>query len=199
MLSTHHPTPPNSRVIHGGRLLCALSNLLLQFFRLFRLRRVWKMRYAWRVCLRPRVVLMASMQVQTFEGCEASSLSLSLSLLLAHCLSHCCWQFPFKWKLMANKQEEATQTKRKSVCRLCGYLFVCVHPRSIWIDTRWPGTDPCTGPSLGPGPGAGLAPSSRGPSLARPGRWLILTTHATTTQRQQRHCRRPRMYLYVQP
>lgn len=29
-------------------------------------------------------------------------------------LSHCCWQFPFKWKLMANKQEEEEATKRKT-------------------------------------------------------------------------------------
>lgn len=67
--------------------------------------------------------IRASMQVQT----------ISISpLSLCPFLSHCCWQFPFKWKLMANKQEEeaaeaAAEGKRnaKRVCRLCGYLFVC--------------------------------------------------------------------------
>lgn len=50
-------------------------------------------------------------------------------------LSHCCWQFPFKWKLMANKQEEeeaATKRKTKRKTRVSALRIpfcVLLHPR----------------------------------------------------------------------
>lgn len=113
----------------------------------------------------------------------ACACSCSLSLSVPHC---CCWQFPFKWKLMANKQEEAKANETQKRVSALRIPFLCVSTHAASELTRvGPSTDPCTGLGPDPGPALTLAPPSRGPGQARPLANFNNTCHnnsrATTT------------------
>lgn len=101
------------------------------------------------------------MQVQTVEGWGKSDHMPSLSLSLSPAALAGNFRLNGNWWQTNKKKQQKRNAKR--VCRLCGYLFVCLPTHSIWICTP-SSTSPGSGPASAPAPAPG--PSWPGQALA---------------------------------